>query len=656
MMSQFATAPRPINRILVANRGEIACRVFATCRRLGIGTVAVHSDADAGALHVRSADEAIRIGPAPAADSYLRIDSIIEAARASGADAVHPGYGFLSENAAFAHACAAAGLVFIGPSAGVIAAMGSKIEAKKAALAAGVPTVPGYHGDDQSPERLLEEARLIGFPVLVKASAGGGGRGMRRVDCEAELIPQLQSARREALAAFGDDAVLIEKLVLDPRHLEVQLLGDEHGNLVHLFERDCSIQRNNQKVFEEAPAPNLPDAVRDKLYARALKLGRAIGYSSAGTVEFVMAAGSDEPYFLEMNTRLQVEHPVTEAITGIDLVEWQILVAAGLPLPAQQAEIRKRGHAIEARIAAERPDLGYQPATGRIERLVVPSGVRFDTGIAEGSEIGVHYDSMVAKLIVHGDSRAAAVARLDDALAHLAILGVATNAGLLRSCVSRPAFVDGTLTTDFLASAFPGGWVPAPAAIDGLAAAAAIAWVEAHAHDAADPWRRASGFRVMSRRRPAQVELAVVLDDTEIAATVFKGPSGLVATLADGTRRPAPEGIISVVDGDAVMVAAGGLALHLRVGLAIERAPADSADTASGTRLAAPLPGIVTALFAAQGDRVKKGDNLIQMEAMKLVHTLKAPSDGTVGRIHHAIGDIVATGAALIEIIPQEGH
>ncbi len=655
-MSQFATAPRPINRILVANRGEIACRVFATCRRLGIGTVAVHSDADAGALHVRLADEAIRIGPAPAVDSYLRIDAIIAAALRSGADAVHPGYGFLSENAAFARACAEAGLVFIGPSADVIAAMGSKIEAKKVALAAGVPTVPGYHGHDQSLERLLEEAHLIGFPILIKASAGGGGRGMRRVDAEAELAPQLQSAQREALSAFGDGSVLLEKLVFDPRHLEVQLVGDGQGNLVHLFERDCSVQRNNQKVFEEAPAPNLPDTVRDKLYERALKLAHAIGYRSAGTVEFVMEAGSDQPYFLEMNTRLQVEHPVTEAITGIDLVEWQILVAAGLPLPARQEEIRKRGHAIEARIAAERPELGYQPSTGRIERLSVPRGVRFDAGIAEGSEIGVHYDSMVAKLIVHSESRATAVARLDEALAHLAILGVGTNAGMLRSCVSRPDFVDGTLTTDFLARAFPGGWVPAPAEVDALTGAAAIVWVEAQAWDAADPWRRASGFRVMAQRRPAQVELVVFRDATETAVTVFGRPSNLVARMADGTMPSMPDGVISIVDGDVVMIAAGGLALHFRVGLAIEKASVDSTETKSDTRLVAPLPGIVTAVFAQQDAHVRKGENLIQMEAMKLVHTLKAPSDGIVGRIYHAIGDTVATGATLIDIIPQEGN
>jgi 3-methylcrotonyl-CoA carboxylase alpha subunit len=338
-MTDLATAPRPIRSVLIANRGEIACRVIRTCRRLGLRTVAVHSDADAGALHVREADQAVRIGPPAAAESYLSIPAILDAARRTGADAIHPGYGFLSENAGFAQACRDAGLVFIGPSPGAIAAMGSKIEAKKIAETAGVPTVPGYLGDDQSLERLTAEAERIGFPVMIKASAGGGGRGMRRVETASAMASALQAAKAEARAAFGDDVVLLEKLIANPRHLEVQLMGDEHGGLVHVFERDCSVQRNNQKVFEEAPAPHLAQEVREKLYERSLRLGRTIGYSCAGTVEFIMEAGGDEPYFLEMNTRLQVEHPVTEAVTGIDLVAWQIRVAAGLPLPARQEDI-----------------------------------------------------------------------------------------------------------------------------------------------------------------------------------------------------------------------------------------------------------------------------------------------------------------------------
>jgi 3-methylcrotonyl-CoA carboxylase alpha subunit len=655
-MTQLATAPRPIHRILIANRGEIACRIVRTCRRLGIETVAVYSDADAAALHVRSADAALGIGAAAASESYLRIEAIIEAARQSGADAVHPGYGFLSENAAFARACGEAGLVFIGPSAEVIAAMGSKIEAKKIALANGVPTVPGYHGEDQSLERLAGEARKIGFPVLIKASAGGGGRGMRRVDSEREIASALHAARTEAMSAFGSDSVLIEKLVLNPRHLEVQLIGDEQGNLIHLFERDCSIQRNNQKVFEEAPAPNLPELVREKLYERALRLGKAIGYSSAGTVEFVMEAGSDEPYFLEMNTRLQVEHPVTEAITGVDLVEWQIRVAAGLPLPAAQSEIRKRGHAIEARVAAERPEHRFQPSTGLVERLVIPAGVRFDTGIAEGSEIGVHYDSMLAKLIVHGESRSTAVAKLDAALSALSILGLGTNIGLLRACVKRPGFVAGTLTTDFLAIEFPGGWKPDPLNTDRLRALAGLAWAEAGLPAGAIPWHHRNGFRVMGRQRPAQLELAVADEQGDKLVTVFLGSTGLAARV-EGTDTVVPaKQTQSVVDGDRVLLSDGGLALDARVALAIEKTSDSEAESASDTRLTAPLPGVVTRLFAEQGATIRKGDNLVQMEAMKLVHTLKSPSDGLVGKIHHAIGDTVTVGAILVDIILNEGE
>jgi acetyl/propionyl-CoA carboxylase alpha subunit len=655
-MTQFATAPRPIRRILIANRGEIACRVIRTCRRLGIETVAVYSDADATALHVRSADASVRIGAAAASESYLKIDAIIAAARKSGADAVHPGYGFLSENAAFARACSEAGLIFIGPSADVIAAMGSKIEAKKIALANDVPTVPGYHGEDQSVDRLTREARSIGFPILIKASAGGGGRGMRRVDSEGEIASALNAAKTEAMAAFGNDSVLIEKLILKPRHLEVQLIGDEHGHLLHLFERDCSIQRNNQKVFEEAPAPNLPDSVREKLYERALRLGNAIGYSSAGTVEFVMEAGSDKPYFLEMNTRLQVEHPVTEAITGVDLVEWQIRVAAGLPLPVAQSDICRRGHAIEARIAAERPEYGFQPSTGRIARVVVPKDVRFDTGISEGSEIGVHYDSMVAKLIVHGENRSAAVAKLDAALGTLSILGVGTNIGMLRACAERPCFVDGSLATDFLATEFPGGWKPDPLHNDRLRALAALAWVEANAISGAGPWHQRDGFRVMGRRRPAQFELAVIDDHDEKLVTVSGGATGLTARVSGSDVAVPGTHAQSIVDGDRVLVSNGGLAVEARVALAIDRTSGSAAEAASDTRLVAPLPGIVTGLFAAQGALIQKGDNLVQMEAMKLVHTLKSPSDGLVGKVHYAIGDTVTAGAVLVDLILQEGE
>ncbi len=440
---QFLTSPRPIRSVLIANRGEIALRVMRTCARLGLRTIAVYSDADAQAVHVRCADEAIRIGPAPARASYLDIDAIIAAAKQAGADAIHPGYGFLSENAAFVRRCEAAGLIFVGPSADAVERMGSKIEAKRIAEAAGVPTVPGYHGDAQDEATLARAAAKIGFPVLIKASAGGGGRGMRRVDRIGDFADALEAAKAEAEAAFGDSSVLLEKFILNPRHLEVQLAGDRTGSLVHLFERDCSVQRNNQKVLEEAPAPNLPDGVRARLYEAALKLGRAIGYDSAGTVEFIMDANSAHPYFLEMNTRLQVEHPVTELITGIDLVEWQLLAAAGEKLPLTQDQIRAHGHAIEARITAERADLGFQPVTGELVVVEPPRGLRFDSGVEAGSRISLYYDSLIAKLIAHGADRDAALSRLAAGLSDLIAAGPSDDAGLSARRGSSSAFHEG---------------------------------------------------------------------------------------------------------------------------------------------------------------------------------------------------------------------
>ena len=653
-MTDLAIAPRPIRSVLIANRGEIACRVIRTCRRLGLATIAVHSDADAGALHVRQADMAVRIGPPAAAESYLNVPAILDAARRTGADAVHPGYGFLSENAGFARACRDAGLIFIGPSPEAIAAMGSKIEAKKIAEAAGVPTVPGYLGEDQSPERLTREAERIGFPVLIKASAGGGGRGMRRVDAAADMAAALQAAKAEARAAFGDDAVLLEKLVTGPRHLEVQLVGDEHGNLFHLFERDCSVQRNNQKVFEEAPAPHLPQAVRDKLTERALRLGRTIGYASAGTVEFIMESGGDEPWFLEMNTRLQVEHPVTEAVTGIDLVEWQIRVAAGLPLPARQEDIRLKGHAIEARIAAERPDRGYQPSTGTVSALRAPRGVRLDTGIAEGSEVGLHYDSMVAKLIAHGPDRDVAVANLTAALDGFAVLGVGTNAAFLGACAARPDFVSGRLTTGFLAREFPDGWAPDPDALKSLRAEAAAAWASAPFSGADNPWQRRSAFRVTAMGRPARVEVHLADEFGEATVSVARGPSGIRARFEDGAEIAVGEPAFVRVERHRVQIARGGLAIDARAALAIEAATAEGGGADDDSHLTAPLPGVVTGLFVAAGAVVGKGDSLVQMEAMKLVHTLAAPRAGRISRIHCAVGDTVAAGAPLIDIVPLE--
>jgi len=454
----LSSAPRPIRSVLVANRGEIACRIMKTCRRLGLRSIAVYSDADQHALHVHIADDAHRLGPAAASASYLDFDAVVRAVRVSGADAVHPGYGFLSENPRFVRRCEDEGILFVGPSSAAVGAMGSKIEAKRIAESAGVPIVPGYHGADQSEAVLEREAQRIGFPVLIKASAGGGGRGMRRVSDLREFAAALFSARNEARSTFGDDAVLLEKLVENPRHLEVQLVGDQHGNIVHFFERDCSVQRNNQKVIEEAPAPDLDDGVRRKLFDRALTLARAIGYTSAGTVEFVMEAGGSDPYFLEMNTRLQVEHPVTEAITGVDLVEWQLAVAAGLPLPRRQDQIAASGHAIEVRIAAERPDLNFQPSVGAFIEVTAPRDLRFDSGIEAGSQVGLHYDSMLAKLVAHGADRRAAHEALTRGLESLALLGLATNKAFLIDSLSQPEFREGRATTAFLSKAFPDGW------------------------------------------------------------------------------------------------------------------------------------------------------------------------------------------------------
>ena len=454
---RFSASPRPIRSVLVANRGEIAVRVMRTCARLGIRTIAVYSDADADAPHVRAADEAIRIGPAPARASYLDIDAIIAAARASEADAIHPGYGFLSENAGFVRRCEAAGFIFIGPSVDAVARMGSKIESKRIAEAAGVPTVPGYHGDAQDVDSLSAAAARIGFPVLIKASAGGGGRGMRRVDRAGDLAGAIVSARAEAEAAFGDSQVLLEKFILNPRHLEVQLAGDRQGSLVHLFERDCSVQRNNQKVLEEAPAPE-PSGRRcaTRFMMQPCCSAAPSATTSAGTVEFIMEAGDETPYFLEMNTRLQVEHPVTEFVTGIDLVEWQLLAASGEKLPLTQDKIRLHGHAIEARITAERADREFQPATGRLASVVPPRGLRFDSGVETGSEIGLYYDSLLAKLIAHGATRQTALSRLATGLETLTLLGVPTTQPFLLDAVRHPLFADGRATTRFIETAFPG--------------------------------------------------------------------------------------------------------------------------------------------------------------------------------------------------------
>jgi 3-methylcrotonyl-CoA carboxylase alpha subunit len=667
----FAQSPRPIRSVLVANRGEIAMRVLRTCRRLGLRCIAVYSDADADALHVRMADAATRIGAAPARESYLDIGAIIAAAQRMEADAIHPGYGFLSENAEFVRACNAAGLIFIGPSAEAVASMGSKINSKRIAESAGVPTVPGYHGDAQDEATLLSEAKRIGFPVLIKASAGGGGRGMRLVERAADFVVALNAARKEARSAFGDSSILLEKFIHNPRHLEVQLAGDRQGNLVHLFERDCSVQRNNQKVLEEAPAPNLAEIVRQRLYDAALMLGRKIGYDSVGTVEFIMEAGDDQPYFLEMNTRLQVEHPVTEAITGIDLVEWQIRAAAGEALPLQQSQIRQTGHAIEARITAERVDMGFKPVTGRLERVIAPRDLRFDTGVADGIDVSPYYDSMIAKLIAAGRNRESCLAKLEAGLRELTLLGLPSNQPFLRDAVRHPLFAEGRATTRFIETAFPGGWQVDAGELRLLRAASTAAWLvkeqgAAETGEWKNPWLRQHPVRVTASARSARS--TVMLTDEYGAAEIEirYGRDGVEAmidgeiTMLGGfvcsgdNLTMAPEGrqeTLSVYrDGGKICVARHGLTISADMVLKSEAQRASDADARSGNRVDAPLHGLITQIHVAVGDRVEAGMAVVQMEAMKLVHTLSAPRAGNVASIRQAEGDIVPAGTTLIEI------
>ena len=667
-------SPRPIGSVLIANRGEIALRVMRTCARLGIRTIAVYSDADAQAPHVKAADEAIRIGPPPARASYLDIDAILAAAKQAGADAIHPGYGFLSENANFVKRCEAAGLIFVGPSAKAVEQMGSKIESKRIAEAAGVPTVPGYHGNDQSEATLAREASRIGFPVLIKASAGGGGRGMRRVDAAADFKSALAAAKAEAEAAFGDGSVLLEKFILNPRHLEVQLAGDRTGNLVHLFERDCSVQRNNQKLLEEAPAPNLPGDVRAKLFYAALKLGHTIGYNSAGTVEFIMDRDSDAPYFLEMNTRLQVEHPVTEFITGVDLVEWQLLAAAGEKLPLTQEQIRARGHAIEARITAERADLGFQPATGTLSAVDAPHGVRFDSGVEAGSQVSLYYDSMLAKLIAHGTDRAAALARLTKGLSELTLLGVPDHPAVPARCIASSAVCrrqgnhalhrDGVPRR--LEAEHGGAAQPARRGLRGLGRARRRGAGRAMDQSLGSPQRhRASRPRCGRPRRrcisPTNTARPTPKSWSAARASwsnwrVHRSASAGPAVDGDAITLASPSGhpFIARRDGNAVSITREGLSLTATIRLRIEMPREQGHLEKSGNVIEAPLHGVVSQLHVALGDAVEKGAPVLQMEAMKLIHTLRAQVPGRVGQIRCNVGDTVPAGAILIEITPNE--
>ncbi len=655
--------------ILIANRGEIACRVMRTCRRLGIRTIAVYSEADANARHVREADAAVRIGPAPARESYLDAKAIMRAALDTGAQAIHPGYGFLSEKLELIDACAAAGIVFIGPHRDAIARMGSKIESKRIARAAGVPCVPGYDGDDQSDDVLAAAASSIGFPLLIKASAGGGGKGMKRVDEASTFITQLDAARNEAMAAFGDDRVLLERYVQRPRHLEVQLLGDKHGNLLHLFERECSIQRNYQKVIEEAPANHLSDAVRDKLFDAALSLGRTIGYDSVGTVEFVLDAdGGDEPWFLEMNTRLQVEHPVTEATVTlrsmpIDLVECQIRSACGESLPVTQAEVAQRGWAIEARINAEVPDEGFGASFGRITRYDEPSidGVRIDSGIDADSVVTPHYDSMLAKVIASGATRAIARERLVAGVRGLRVGGVRTNQALLVDVLERPAF-DDVLTTRFLVDAFPDGWRPDRARVRERLGAAAAAWYFAKLETTRSdlPLDALVGFRLTSPAgRRASTTVSIAVHEAMIDVAIEPTSGSIVECRIDGDAirfESTVDGVLAGprcyrVDVNDALVGSwcDGDWQSYAVVPAVAVTKVDAGALAAGDSITAEMPGLVARLLVTTGETVARGAPVVVLEAMKLMYTLVAPRDGIVVRLPVDVGTTVARGTVLAE-------
>ena len=658
-------------KILIANRGEIACRVAATARRMGIATVAVYSDADANARHVLACDEAVHIGGAAPRESYLRHERILEAARATGAQAVHPGYGFLSENEGFAQACAEAGIAFIGPPPGAIQAMGLKAESKRLMEAAKVPLVPGYHGADQDAKLLEREAARIGYPVLIKASAGGGGKGMRVVEKAEDFLAALDSCRREASNSFGDDAVLVERYVTRPRHIEIQVFGDTQGDVVYLFERDCSVQRRHQKVLEEAPAPGMTAERRREMGEAAVAAAKAVGYVGAGTVEFI-AEQDGRFYFMEMNTRLQVEHPVTEAITGLDLVEWQLRVAAGEPLPLKQDQLAIRGHAIEARLCAENPDAGFLPSIGRLDVLRWPphlsfsrtsaaEPVRVDAGVGEGDAITSHYDSMIAKLIVWGEDRAQALRRLDAALAETHIVGPHTNAAFLKRVVNSRSFSGADLDTGLIererAALFDAPPLPIVVAAAGVAA---HALAQEQRSEAADPWSRRDGWRLFgSALRRFEIDHAgahhsVVLERAHDGSLTLQAGGERLSLqcrplgsdrydLTLGTRRLSLS--VYAIGESVAVFAPDGSALVREVDVLAHAGE----GAAEGGRVTAPMPGKVVAFLVNAGEHVKRGQPLAVMDAMKMEHTLSAPSDGIVKALRFAPGEQVAEGDALID-------
>lgn len=670
-------------KILIANRGEIACRVAATARRMGVKTVAVYSEADANAKHVSACDEAIFIGPSPAKESYLRGEKIIEVALATGAQAIHPGYGFLSENSDFADACAKAGLVFIGPPASAIRAMGSKSAAKSLMEKAGVPLVPGYHGDNQDADLLQSEADRIGYPVLLKASAGGGGKGMRIVENSADFKAALASCKREAISSFGDDKVLAEKYLQRPRHIEIQVFADSHGDCVYLFERDCSVQRRHQKVLEEAPAPGMTAERRAAMGEAAVAAAKAVGYVGAGTVEFI-ANQDGSFYFMEMNTRLQVEHPVTEMITGTDLVEWQLRVAFGEHLPLQQSALQINGHAIEARVYAENPEKGFLPSIGTLRHAQTPSAVSFvlggtvnqpaavriDSGVREGDTISPFYDPMIAKLIVWGQDRREALARMAVALAEYQVVGLSSNIAFLSRLIQSQAFSNADLDTGLIernhAELFP---EVTPASLQVLALAS-IALLQAEKGVNSDPWQSSQGWRMnglLQRKLQFeeeakdgqnhshaltvtycadgwQVQESGTTQATQVAAMMCKLVSAHGQQLVLDMNQQMVKGTV-VRDGEQfhVFYQAQHTVLHYNDVLA----HAGEAE-ADGGRLTAPMPGKIVAVMVTQGKEVKKGEALVIMEAMKMEHTISAPHDGVVDEILYALGEQVTEGAALI--------
>ena len=682
--------------VLVANRGEIACRVFRTARRMGLRTIAVYSEADAKALHVREADEAVLIGPAPARDSYLDAAKVLAAAKATGAEAIHPGYGFLSENADFAEAVMAAGLVWIGPPPASIRAMGLKDAAKKLMIEAGVPVTPGYQGEDQSAETLTAEAARIGYPVLIKAVAGGGGKGMKLVERAEDFASGLASAQREGQSSFGDPRVLIESYITRPRHIEVQVFGDRHGTVVHLHERDCSLQRRHQKVIEEAPAPGMDAATRKAVTDAAVRAAKAVNYEGAGTIEFIADASdglkADRIWFMEMNTRLQVEHPVTEAITGVDLVEWQLRVAAGEPIPLKQADIPINGWAMEARLYAEDPANGFLPSIGKLDHFRLPvsspqrgegdreavegsasSSVRIDAGVTEGGEVSQFYDPMIAKLIVHEDTREKAAEALADACASVEVWPVRTNAGFLVRCLEHPRFVEGDVDTGFIAAEETAlltlaSDVPAIAAAVSVADGLHIDSVGPGNHDHSAPWHsfsdRILGFRLNAA--PNAV-IPASLNGNRIEARLQSAQSGdetwHVQYAGQNTTARSTNGRIEVGANDEVSIAPWPLGkgefsviFHRGDAFEIRRHKyqvGSAAGPASDGSLRAPMPGKIVATPARPGDTVAKGQPVVVLEAMKMEHALVAPFDGVVETLPVAVGDQVTDGAVLAVVSAQ---